>query len=230
MNDKIKSRVKDLSRKNWFFYKLVTFARGFYGRMGGAKMSIRGCVRLHKNVQGKNNSIACGEGCLIDHLSIRISGDNNIITIGKNCTIQKGCNFWIVGNNCSIVIGDEARLGANCAIEVQEDNQSITIGEDNLWSHNIRLRNNDSHYIYNAETGERTNLPKPITIGNHVWIAAFATILKGVNIGDGSVIGTHALVTKSMPKNVVAGGIPAKILQENIEWSDSPREIIDNKS
>ena len=67
-------------------------------------------------------------------------------------------------------------------------------------------------------------MPKSIRIGNHVWIAAYATILKGVCVGDGSVIGTHALVTKDVPNRVVAAGVPAKVLQENIEWSDSPKE------
>lgn len=186
-------------------------------------MDVHGCVKLRKNIQGKNNSISCGEGCIIDHLNIRITGNKNRIVIGKNCTIQKGCNFWIIGDQCSIVIGNETRLGANCNIEVQEDSQSITIGDDNLWSHNIRLRNNDSHYIYDKETGVRTNYPKSITVGNHVWIAAYATILKGVNIGDGTVIGTHALVTKNIPEQVVAAGVPARVVQENIEWSDSPK-------
>lgn len=74
------------------------------------------------------------------------------------------------------MIGEDTRIGANCAIEVQEDNQQIIVGKDNLWSHNIRLRNNDSHFIYDKDTGSRTNLPKPIETGDHVWIAAFATL------------------------------------------------------
>lgn len=179
-------------------------------------------MRLNKYVIGKGNYFTSGDGCLIDHLNLRIIGNNNRILVGRNCTIQKGCDFWIMGNNCSISIGDDTRIGANCAIEIQEDGQHITIGRDNLWSHNIRLRNNDSHYIYDSQTGVRTNLPKPIEIGSHVWIAAYATILKGVHIGSGSVIGTHALVTKDVPEHVVSVGIPAKVVQSNIEWSDSP--------
>lgn len=224
MAPNIKQKVKELSRKNWFMYRITAFAVNLYDHMGGAKITKSGCVKISKNVRGKNNSFISGEGCLIDKLGLCIIGDNNKITIGRNCTIQKGCNFWIIGNNSSIVIGDDTRIGANCAIEVQEDNQHITVGNDNLWSHNIRLRNNDSHYIYDKETGKRTNLPRGIEIGNHVWIAAFATILKGVHVGNGSVIGTHALVTKDVPENVVSVGIPAKMVQSNIEWSDSPKQ------
>lgn len=223
MNQQLKESIKRLSRKNWLFYKLLMFAQNFYGCMGGAKVTKSGCVKLKKSIIGKNNVFVSEKDCFIDNLGIRIVGDNNSIHIGKNCTIQKRCDFWIIGNGCSIEIGDDTRIGANCAIEVQEDNQHIMIGKDNLWSHNIRLRNNDSHYIYDRTTGERTNIAKPIEIGNHVWIAAYATVLKGVHVGEGSVIGTHALVTKDVPENVVAGGIPAKVLQNNIEWSDAPK-------
>lgn len=227
MEDLLKSKVLALSRKNWFFYKTITLAKGVVGKLGGlggVKVSKSQCVKLKKNIVGRNNTFSSGRGCLIDHLRLCIIGNSNSVIIGENCTIRSGCDLWIIGNNCRVTIGNNVRIGANCAIEVQEDNQHITIGNDNLWSHNIRLRNNDSHYIYDAETGERTNLPKSIRIGNHVWIAAYATILKGVCVGDGSVIGTHALVTKDVPNRVVAAGVPAKVLQENIEWSDSPKE------
>ena len=57
-------------------------------------------------------------------------------------------------------------------------------------------------------------IAKPITIGNNVWIGANCTVLAGVEIGDNSVIGAGSVVTKSIPKNVVAVGVPCKILRE----------------
>lgn len=224
MEHKYKTLFKSLSRKNWFLYRLSSVALNLYGKMrGGIKITKYHCVRLNKFVLGKGNSFKSDEGCVIDRLNLHIVGNDNIIEIGKNCTIQKACDFWIMGNNCKLTIGDGSRLGANCAIEIQEDGQHITIGNDNMWSHNVRLRNNDSHYIYDITTGFRTNPPKHIEIGDHVWIAAFATVLKGVKIGSGSVVGTHALVTKDVPDNVIVGGVPAKVLQNGIEWSDSLR-------
>ncbi|MCX4362426.1 MAG: sugar O-acetyltransferase [Clostridia bacterium] len=57
-------------------------------------------------------------------------------------------------------------------------------------------------------------IAKPITIGNNVWIGAGSTVLAGVTIGDNSVIGAGSVVTKSIPANVVAVGVPCKVIRE----------------
>ena len=54
----------------------------------------------------------------------------------------------------------------------------------------------------------------PVTIGNDVWIGGNGTILPGVNIGDKAVIAAGAVVTKDVPDNTVAGGVPAKVIKE----------------
>ena len=54
----------------------------------------------------------------------------------------------------------------------------------------------------------------PIRIGRRVWIGANVVITKGVTIGDNSVIAAGAVVTRDIPANVVAGGVPAKVIKE----------------
>lgn len=54
----------------------------------------------------------------------------------------------------------------------------------------------------------------PVTIGNDVWIGGNVTILPGVTIGDRAVIAAGAVVTKDIPANTVAGGVPAKVIKE----------------
>lgn len=63
---------------------------------------------------------------------------------------------------------------------------------------------------------------KPITIGNNVWIGAHATILAGVEIGDNTVVGAGSVVTKSLPGNVVAAGVPCRVMRE-ISEADKTR-------
>lgn len=60
-------------------------------------------------------------------------------------------------------------------------------------------------------------IAKPITIGNNVWIGAGSTVLAGVSIGDNTVIGAGSVVTKSIPANVVAVGVPCKVQREITE-------------
>lgn len=56
-------------------------------------------------------------------------------------------------------------------------------------------------------------IAKPITIGSNVWIGAHATILAGVEIGDNTVVGAGSVVTRSLPANVVAVGVPCRVLR-----------------
>ena len=60
-------------------------------------------------------------------------------------------------------------------------------------------------------------IAKPIVVGNNVWIGTGATILAGVTIGDNSVIGAGSVVTKSIPSNVIAVGVPCKVMRKITE-------------
>lgn len=60
-------------------------------------------------------------------------------------------------------------------------------------------------------------IAKPITVGNNVWIGAGSTILAGVTIGDNAVIGAGSVVTKSIPGNVIAVGVPCRVIREITE-------------
>ncbi len=64
----------------------------------------------------------------------------------------------------------------------------------------------------------------PISIENNVWIGEKATILKGVSIGENSVIGAGSVVTKSIPANCVAVGSPAKVIRRLLDRIDSTCE------
>lgn len=90
----------------------------------------------------------------------------------------------------------------------------IIIGDDVKISENVTIRDSDNHEIQYSGY----EISKPIIIGNHVWIGLNATILKGVNIGDGAIIAAGAVVTKDVPARTLVGGIPATIIKENIEW------------
>ncbi len=74
-------------------------------------------------------------------------------------------------------------------------------------------------------------IAKPITVGNNVWIGANSTILAGVTIGDNTVIGAGSVVTKDIPANVVAAGVPCRIMRPITEKDKTnyPNQCIDFK-
>jgi len=149
---------------------------------------------------------------------IRIRGNNNSLIIEEGCKIGKRCSFWLEGNNCRIVIGKGTTMTQHCHLNAQEYNTSIIVGEDCMFSNTIIIRTSDSHPIYNTE-GERINKAKDIIIGNHVWIAPSSTIMKGAVIEDGSIIGSHTMINKTIPHNSLAVGMPGRVVKEGVRWT-----------
>ena len=90
---------------------------------------------------------------------------------------------------------------------------AITIGNGVAISKGVTIRDSDNHSINGNE-----KVSAPIVIGDNVWIGLDAIILKGVNIGKGSVVAAGAVVTRDVPEKVLVGGVPARILRENISW------------
>ena len=78
---------------------------------------------------------------------------------------------------------------------------------------NVTIKNNDGHYV--VENGKDSIISKKIIIKDHVWVCAYATVLKGVCIKKNSVVAYGALLT-----NVLYGGVPAKMIKENISWRE----------
>ena len=177
-----------------------------------------GICLIRKNILGSNNSLSIGKGSVLWNVHLRVRGNSNRIVVGKNVKISKGCSIWVEGNNISVSIGDDCTFSHDTQLCAQEDKSSISIGNDCMFSHHINIRTSDSHIIYDLYSNQRINAAKSVTIGEHVWIAPMAIVLKGVNIGDGCIIGTNSIVTKDIPKYCLAVGMPAKVVKDNISW------------
>ena len=89
-------------------------------------------------------------------------------------------------------------VGISCASQ-------ITIGDETIISDMTKIMDTDWHGI----DGQKAKV-EPINIGRHVWIGFRCTILKGITIGDFSVIGAGSVVTRSVPSHTIFAGNPAK--------------------
>ena len=152
----------------------------------------------------------------IKHVHIYMYGSGHSLYIGKDVVYKKG-TIWFEDNNgvLSIAAGttiEEAHLA------VAEDHRKIIIGEDCMLSSGIRISTTDSHSLFSLAEGKRINPARDVIIGNHVWIGNACTINKGVSVGDNSVLAGHSLLTKGIPQNVVAAGIPAGVVKTGIDW------------
>ena len=116
--------------------------------------------------------------------------------------------FWCdYGYN--ITVGDYFYSNHNLIIT---DGAKVTFGDHVFIAPNCCFTTAE-HAIDPEMRKAGIEVAKPITVGNNVWIGAGSTILAGVTIGSGSVIGEGSVVKKSIPENVVAVGVPCKVLR-----------------
>lgn len=148
----------------------------------------------------------------------------NAVVIGDHVSCYAGCSFAI-GENGRCTIGNFTLL--NGALIMAEE--KIEIGSYCLVSWNVGIADSDFHPLEPAQRlvdakalapyfNNRPSRPKlrtaPVKIGNNVWIGMNAVILKGVTIGENSVVAAGAVVTKSVEPNTVVGGNPAIVVKQ----------------
>lgn len=127
---------------------------------------------------------------------------------GKNVNLQKGAVF-----SRKLSIGDNSSLGIRSVLQ-----GSVIIGNNVMMGPEV--------YIYTQNHNhQRTDIPmieqgyeieKPVIIKNDVWIGSRVTILPGVTVGNGSIIGASAVVTKDVPDYTVVAGNPARIIKNRV--------------
>ena len=126
-----------------------------------------------------------------------------------------------IGSDATLIIGGNFILTGNSAIICQKQ---ITFGDNCLLSWEILLMDTDFHPLLN-EKDEIINYPRPIVIGNHVWIGCRCTILKGVELADHLVVAAGSTISKSfLSENIIIGGCgnDQRILKKNISWESHP--------
>jgi len=180
--------------KKMFLLKLYSFvgrlAASWWGVQVGTGAVYNGYPKFQRHPESR---ITIGCGCVFNS-----SHTSNLIGVNRPCiisTLKNGAKIKI-GNKCGfsgtvigaaqkICFGDYVRCGAN------------TLITDTDW------HSDDS----------RTGLDSPVRIGNNVWLGFNVTVLKGVTIGDNTLVAAGSMVTRDLPPNVVAGGIPAKVIK-----------------
>lgn len=139
---------------------------------------------------------------------------------GKNIYLQ-GPIYFDCGAN--IYIGDDSYANFNFTVL---DEGRVTIGKSVFIGPNVSLLTpkhplcwQDRNSFFNEKTGKVTNLEfaLPITIGDNCWLGGSVTVCGGVTIGEGSVIGAGSVVTRDIPPNSLAAGVPCRVIRQITE-------------
>ncbi|MGG6491854.1 UNVERIFIED_CONTAM: acyltransferase [Bacteroidetes bacterium 56_B9] len=185
-------------------------------------------LEAYKESQFKKWSIV-GENTHFGHRArcVNQTGRIDALRIGRYCDIDATI---AVQNQGNITVGDYTTIRYDSVLGCVE---KIRIGSYVIISNNVHIYDNNNHptapeirkeMCKNGFYGDAWrwshSVHKPVIVGDNVWIGERATILKGVTIGEGSIIGCDSVVTHDVPPYSVAAGNPAKIIKYLKENSD----------
>lgn len=184
-----KITTKALKEIRVFKYKFLSDCKQVSGKpvfVSPALINGLGSVVFGTNV---SLGVYGSPGFFSTYIFIEARTINSKIKIGSNVFINN--NACLISEGCGIVIGDDVLIGPNFSVF-----------------------DTDFHEIHPQKRHSGEHESKMVRIEKNVFIGANVTILKGVCIGENSVIGSGSVVVKTIPKNVIAGGNPCKVIKE----------------
>lgn len=195
------------------------FAPGLWLRGGNrieapawTRARLRFATRFHANA--RDNVVNVGKGFSSRGLTIRVAGSGNRVEIADN--VDFSGEISIVGKGLCVSIGARSHLKN---VKIGARGAGVRIGADCLFALRIEIRSSDIHRIIDRATGKVINPPRPVEIGNHVWVAGDVSIMRGTRVADDCVIGIGSLVnTRFDEPNCVIAGVPARVIRRDITW------------
>ncbi|MCX5696362.1 MAG: acyltransferase [Candidatus Omnitrophica bacterium] len=166
------------------------------------KGKVRCWGRIHI-LRFPQSEITIGNNVAIVSSSLRCSS-SSIYAPVKLSTLSK---------TAKIIIGDEVGLNGT---SITARSRIIHVGAGTQIAPNVVIMDSDFHGVWPPENRKLNPVieeDRDVLIGKNVWIGTQTIILKGVNIGDNSVIAAGSVVVKDIPANVLAGGTPAQVIR-----------------
>jgi acetyltransferase-like isoleucine patch superfamily enzyme len=159
-------------------------------------------------------------GTISGNISLSFSSDNQTVFLGDN---TKGSYLIRLIRKSHVLIG---KYTTSIGVKIYCDNSEFGCGEDCMFSSDILIQTSDQHGIVDLDSGNIINQGfNSVVIGDHVWLGRQSTLVSSATIGDGTIIGTGALVSGSIPAKVIAVGTPARVIRENHTWTRIPDKL-----
>ncbi len=157
---------------------------------------------------------------------IRVVKSNGEIHLNKYCRLGNDVHIAVVGDSPNqraiLHIGIDSGISDRTKINATH---SVTIGNHCSIGWDCDIWDTSWHRVHFLDR-EPGPISSPVVIEDHVWIGSHTIIQRGVTIGTNSVIAAGSVVTKDIPPNSFAGGIPAKVIKEIAGWDRNPDAIL----
>ncbi|NQX29245.1 acyltransferase [Microbacteriaceae bacterium VKM Ac-2854] len=111
-----------------------------------------------------------------------------------------------------ITLGAGTHIGEHSVIWAGNSSGRISFGENCLLAPNVTVTASNYGIVQGTPVMDQPKIERDIVIGRDVWLGANVVVLAGVTIGDGAIVAAGAVVTKDLPANCIAGGVPAKVI------------------
>jgi acetyltransferase-like isoleucine patch superfamily enzyme len=144
-------------------------------------------------------------------------GPHASLRIGRWAWIGHGTKIRV--HEGAVSIGAKSVLGQECTISAY---QHVGIGRECIVADRVMMIDFD-HGVVQVERPIRLQgiYKRDVQVGHNVWIGYGACVLRGVSIGDNSIVGTNAVVTRDVPADAVVAGVPARL----IRMREAPRQM-----
>ena len=137
--------------------------------------------------------------------------DNAVLRLKGRASIMSGADIQLFKNS-EVEIGEGTAINSGFQLVCAE---RIVLGNDVHIGRDVWIRdNNGEHYIIQPGYTWKA----PVVIGDHCWLGSNVSVMKGVTIGEGTVVSANSVVTHSLPAHCIAAGNPAEVVSTDIVW------------
>ena len=144
--------------------------------------------------------------------------------VARDATLEVDAFDVYAGSRINVNEKAVLRMGSgymnyDCVVDVFS---SVTIGHNVIISERVVIRDSDNHSMckvgIQVDNDTKPN-SAPIIIKDHVWIGMNAVILKGVTIGEGSIVAAGSVVKNDVPPHCMVGGVPSRVIKTGVSWN-----------
>jgi hypothetical protein len=190
-------------------------------RLPGGNLLLRGgssdALSIHVTPGGMENLVIC-EGFGHGALDMSIAGSGNVVILCRTSKFQGRIGvagsdhlfFWGRGATCN---------DGNFVLGAGGKGTTVAFGEDCMLSQRVGVRSADSHGVFDLATLQAMNPEADILVGPHVWLGNGSSLLKGIEIGMGTIVGAGAIVTADLGPYSLCVGTPARVLRRGVSWT-----------